>query len=79
MAVKVTYRSGCKTCYHGPTDTKGSRIVASHLNTKRRIIRSWDDALGVEENHGKVAAELLGTDKLLACSLTAGGFVFLAK
>ena len=58
------------TRYLGPTDTKGSRIVATHKRdsetTWRKVI-SWDHSLDSSENHQAAAQALLhswpyGTD-----------------
>jgi hypothetical protein len=74
---KCTYVAGCKTEYFGPTDRTGSRVIGTHFNTKRRIIRQWKYELDAQENHSLVAAELLGTDKLVCCSISGGGYAFL--
>lgn len=72
------YRAGCKTCFHGPTDHRGSRITATILNSNRRITRPWKDELDIGENHAIVAAELLESNNLVACSMKGGGYVFIA-
>ena len=41
------------TKYHGPTDTKGSRIVASYNG--RRITVAYDHGLDIDGNHKKAA------------------------
>lgn len=45
------------TTYRGPTDTRGSRILASCSG--RRILVGYESALGVEENHLAAAREFL--------------------
>lgn len=45
------------TKYHGPTNTRGSRISASDLD-KNRVSLSYDDALNSEENHDAAAKAL---------------------
>jgi hypothetical protein len=75
--VEVSFVPGCKTEYRGPTDRTGSRIIGTHLNTKRRIIRPWRYELSADGNHRAVAAELLQAKGMLACSLNGGGYVFL--
>jgi hypothetical protein len=70
---------GCKTEYHGPTDHRGSRVIATHLRTKKRITRPWRDELDVLENHIIVAAELLDESNLSVCSVEGGGYIFLVQ
>lgn len=47
-----------RTKYLGPTSTLGARVVAQSANG-HRLIRPWDDAASVEENHFRVADELI--------------------
>lgn len=42
------------TIYHGPTDFRGSRIIASEPDGKR-LIMSYDHSLNSEECHRKAA------------------------
>jgi hypothetical protein len=54
---------GCliKTRYLGPTNHRGSRVVATHKwgnGDTKRVIVSWDDALGAQDNHLAVAEQL---------------------
>jgi hypothetical protein len=44
------------TKYHGPTDTKGSRVSARAQAGRTSI--TWDDALNSDENH-RAAAQAL--------------------
>lgn len=49
------------TRYLGPTDYKGSRVVATHQRdsgTKWRAVINWDDAIDSADNH-QLAAEAL--------------------
>lgn len=41
------------TKYHGPTNTRGSRVSAEAQATK--IYLTWDDALSSEKNHEAAA------------------------
>ena len=53
------------TRYHGPANIKGSRISATC--EAKRIILSWDHALGVDDNHSAAVEELtkrLGWDDI---------------
>jgi hypothetical protein len=45
-----------ETTYHGPTNTRGSRISAT--DGDNRVSVSYDSALSSEENHQKAAMEL---------------------
>ncbi len=54
-------RSPCKTIatkYHGPTNTRGSRISATATSGQRLTV-GYDDALSSEQNHMAAAQELL--------------------
>lgn len=46
-----------ETKYIGPTDTKGARIMARC--DAKRIVRSVDHSLNIEDRHGHVASELI--------------------
>jgi hypothetical protein len=54
--VKQTYHQAIATKYHGPTDTKGSRISASC--EARRIYVPWDYEHEPAENHRRAAEAL---------------------
>jgi hypothetical protein len=45
------------TKYHGPTNTRGSRVSASDLD-HNKITLSWDDSLDHDENHDAAAIAL---------------------
>lgn len=47
-----------RTRYHGPTDSKGSRISATDLRTGERIVRPYDHALDDVNNHNETAGAL---------------------
>ena len=49
-------RQAIVTKYHGPTDTKGSRVSARCQ--AKRIFVSWDDGLDVDANHAAAARNL---------------------
>ncbi len=57
-------RQAIVTKFHGPTNTKGARVSAKCQ--AKRIFVSWDDGLGVDENHAVAA-------RMLAQSLGWGG------
>lgn len=46
-----------KTTFHGPTNFRGSRIMAKDDNGNRNAIW-WDSSKGIEENHIQAAKEL---------------------
>jgi hypothetical protein len=50
-------RTSITTRYHGPTNTKGSRVSAFSLTD--RITIDWDDACNSEENHTRAAEALM--------------------
>lgn len=49
-------RQAIVTTFHGPTNTKGSRVKAQC--DAKTMWFSWDHALGVTENHHRAAALL---------------------
>jgi hypothetical protein len=71
------------TKYHGPTDTKGSRISATTTGGKRKFY-AWDHALNVDQNHIKAAMCMaidLGWDfgQSYIGGPTETGYVFVAN
>jgi len=51
------------TRYLGPTNCRGSRVVATHKRdseTTWRVVLAWDHALDGPENHRAAAEALLG-------------------
>jgi len=60
------------TKFHGPTDTKGSRISASDSDGNR-VFLSKDHSLSDHEAHGKAARALL--DKMGWQGELIGGYV----
>lgn len=65
--------------YHGPTDSRGSRISAAANG--HRVVVPYDYALGAEENHAAAAIALCHKMKwrgeLVSGGLGAGaGYVF---
>lgn len=77
--VDVIATPACETKFLGPTDTRGARVKATHFNTRRTITRAWDYALDPNPNHAIVAAELLGSNDLLCCSVDGGGWVWMVR
>ena len=56
----IKYRvshSAIRTRYYGPTDTKGSRFIAT--DGENRMVVSYDYSLGVTDNHAAVAQAFL--------------------
>jgi len=43
-----------RTRYHGPTDTRGSRVSATTV-TGKRVYVPWDHALSIDDNHNAAA------------------------
>jgi hypothetical protein len=52
-----------QTRYRGPTDTRASRVYATHLTTKRRVSVPWDHALDSLDNHLTAARKLLDAER----------------
>lgn len=55
MKATHSHRQAIRTRHLGPTDTRGSRIVASAA--AGRIVLPWDHSLSEAENHARAAAE----------------------
>lgn len=78
-------RPACETRFLGPTDHKGARVKATHLNTKASIVIPWDHAKGPDENHEAAAVALFlrersypePSSKLYRCSIDGGGWVWM--
>lgn len=66
----------CSTRYFGPTDHKGSRVKATHVNTRASKTVPWDHALDAHENHARAAALLLGSMPTFYSSVDGGGYIF---
>lgn len=56
VEVREAYRQAIVTRYHGPTNTRGSRISAQYAGG--RIYVAYDHALSPEGNHAAAAATL---------------------
>tara|TARA_R110002167_G_scaffold287052_1_gene491952 strand:- start:215 stop:490 length:276 start_codon:yes stop_codon:yes gene_type:complete len=52
-----TARGAIRTRYYGPTNTKGSRFIAT--NGKNRVTMAYDYALNTTENHAAAAQAFL--------------------
>jgi hypothetical protein len=66
----------CKTVYYGPTDSRDSRVRATHLTTKKSVTVPWDHALDAHENHEAAATALLGRAPVFYTSVDGGGYIF---
>lgn len=56
MTTGISYFANVITSYRGPTNTKGSRIIARSEHTKITI--PYDHDLGIAENHRQAAETL---------------------
>jgi hypothetical protein len=74
---QVFFAAACETVFLGPTNHRGCRVRAKHLNTGKRVIVTWDHALGALENHTLAARKVLDAEHLLVCSVDGGGYVFM--
>lgn len=48
-------RASIRTKFHGPTNHRGSRIIASDDDGRGRVTVSYDHALNADENHAAAA------------------------
>ena len=55
-------RGACETHFLGPTDHRGARVKAVHLNTRRSVTLHWQHEAP--------------TELLYRCSVDGGGWVF---
>lgn len=71
-------RQAITTKYVGPTDTRGSRVIASC--DAKRIIVSWSHLMNVDDNHiaaaRKLASELGWSGAWHGGSTKGSGFCF---
>lgn len=71
-AMALVARQAITTSYRGPTDTRGSRVIARC--EAKRISVSWDDALDIGANHAAAAMQLMDQLGLSErCDLVMGG------
>lgn len=66
----------CETKFLGPTDHRGERVKARHVNTGRSVTVPWDHELDTETNHLRAARELLSEEPTFRCATEGGGFFF---
>ena len=66
------------TTYRGPTDHKGSRVIAKNVSSGKRQTVGWDHALGADENHFEAAKAVLhdGWHIVSMCGVDGGGYLF---
>jgi hypothetical protein len=85
----ATFTGMVRTRYAGPTDYRGSRVIATNINSKTRVIVPWDHALDAIGNHEIAARQCFakgfhgcrGTDRrpLLVSGEDGGGYIFAVK
>lgn len=63
-------RQSISTKYVGPTNTRGSRVIATSASGHRMIVE-WDDAINIDANHEAAAFALVS--KLQWCGSWVGG------
>jgi hypothetical protein len=71
-----------ETRYVGPTNTRGSRVIATNAAKSVRHIHHWDYALSVTANHYAAAEALrakLDWPAIVAGGSTARGFAFVTS
>lgn len=74
--IEAIYGAAVETKYLGPTNTRGSRIKATALSGRgKSVIVPYDHALSTTENHERLAAHVLGTNKLSVAERKSG-FIF---
>jgi len=79
---ELRHASAILVKFHGPTNTRGSRVKAEFLNYGRDmkpLSSGWDHELTPEQNHAAVAARLAQREgrKLDGLVINAGyGYIF---
>lgn len=74
-------RQSIETRYVGPTNHRGSRIIANTASGKR-LTHHWDYSIGIEANHYAAAKALqakLDWEPIVAGGSTKAGFVWLVS
>ena len=69
-----TARSAIRTRYHGPTNTRGSRFIAT--DGKNRVTVPYDYGLDSTENHSAAAQAFLDKHNPFETKLVANGLCF---
>lgn len=64
------------TKYLGPTDSRGSRVKATNVNTRKSVTIAWDHALDSEANHIAAAWKLMGAPPSHRSAVDGGGYMF---
>jgi len=70
-----------RTVYKGPTDFRGSRVIATNVTSGKRVTVPWDHALDAPENHQLAALQALpeGWRLFSRCSEKNGGYLFATR
>lgn len=74
-------RQSIDTRYVGPTNNRGSRVIAT-TPSGHRLIRHWEYGIGIEANHYAAAKALqakLDWEPIVAGGSTKAGFVWLVS
>lgn len=72
-------RQAIETRYHGPTNTRGGRIKATHEGGRASVTVHYDHGLDAAENHAVAARALmrkLGWKGKMIAGSTRKGYVF---
>ena len=67
-----------RTVFRGPTDARGSRVIATNVTSGKRRIVPWDFSLDAPGNHYQAACAVMHDGWAIAsmCSEKAGGYLF---
>ena len=71
-----TARSAIRTRYHGPTDTRGSRFIATGGESRVTVTVPYDYGLDPTENHSAAAQAFLDKHNPFETKLVANGLCF---
>jgi hypothetical protein len=66
-----------RTRFVGPTNTRGSRVIADAGDRASRVVLDWDHALNTDENHAAAAVavtEKMGWNGQYYSPLVGGGY-----
>lgn len=77
MALPTAHYRAIRTRFVGPTNYRGSRIIADAGDTQSRVTLEWDHSLNSEQNHATAAMAVvakMGWDSPEHTGITGGGY-----
>jgi len=75
MSLPTAHYRAIRTRYVGPTNYRGSRVIADAGDSQSRVIQTWADNLNPDENHAMAALAVvrkMGWDSEYHTPITGG-------